>query len=53
MEQLLIHLCLSNTFRESMSVFPMDMDVGDDLILRTSQEGLDLEPRQRHLSVAG
>ena len=28
-----IHLCLGDTFRESMSVFPMDMDVGDDLIL--------------------
>jgi len=29
----LIHLCLGDAFRESMSVSPMDMDVGDDLIL--------------------
>ena len=29
----MIHLCLGDSFRESMSIFPMDMDVGDDLIL--------------------
>jgi hypothetical protein len=29
----LIYLCLGDKFRESMSVFPMDMDVGYDLIL--------------------
>ncbi len=29
----LIHLSLGNAFRESMSILPMDMDVGDDLIL--------------------
>ena len=29
----LIHLCLGDLFRESMSISPMDMDVGDDLIL--------------------
>ena len=28
-----IHLCLGESFRESMSISPMDMDVGDDLIL--------------------
>jgi hypothetical protein len=28
-----IHLGLGDTFRESLSVSPMDMDVGDDLIL--------------------
>ncbi len=25
--------CLGNMFRESMCISPMDMDVGDDLIL--------------------
>ena len=29
----LVHLCLGDTFREVLSVSPMDMDVGDDLIL--------------------
>ena len=29
----LLHLVLGDTFREVMSVSPMDMDVGDDLIL--------------------
>ena len=29
----LVHLCLGESFRESMSISPMDMDVGDDLIL--------------------
>ena len=29
----LIHLSLGDAFRESMSISPMDMDVGDDLIL--------------------
>ena len=29
----LVHLSLGDAFRESMSVSPMDMDVGDDLIL--------------------
>jgi hypothetical protein len=29
----LVHLNLGDTFRESMSVSPMDLDVGDDLIL--------------------
>lgn len=29
----LIHLCLDDTFRESMSTSPLDMDVGDDLML--------------------
>ena len=29
----LIYLCLGDSFRESMSISPMDMDVGDDLIL--------------------
>ena len=29
----LIHLCLGDSFRESLSISPMDMDVGDDLIL--------------------
>ena len=28
-----IHLCLGESFRESLSISPMDMDVGDDLIL--------------------
>ena len=27
------HLGLGDTFREALSVSPMDMDVGDDLIL--------------------
>ena len=43
-----IHLCLGDTFRESMSVSPMDMDVGDDLIL-----GWDWISSLRHLLVAG
>jgi hypothetical protein len=29
----LIHLSLGDAFHESMSISPMDMDVGDDLIL--------------------
>jgi hypothetical protein len=29
----LIHLSLGNSFHESLSILPMDMDVGDDLIL--------------------
>ena len=29
----LVHLCLGEVFRESLSISPMDMDVGDDLIL--------------------
>ena len=29
----LVHLSLGDAFRESMSISPMDMDVGDDLIL--------------------
>jgi hypothetical protein len=29
----LIHLSLGDVFREAMSISPMDMDVGDDLIL--------------------
>ena len=29
----LIHLSMGDTFRESLSISPMDMDVGDDLIL--------------------
>ena len=46
----LIHLCLGDTFRESMSVSPMDMDVGDDLILGWDWiSSHDL----RHLFVAG
>ena len=32
-EPVLIHLSLGDTFRESLSVSPMDMDVGADLIL--------------------
>ena len=46
----LIHLCLGDTFRESMLVSPMDMDVGDDLIL-----GLEwiLSHDLRQLFVAG
>ena len=32
-EPVLIHLALGDAFREVMSVSPMDMDVGDDLIL--------------------
>ena len=30
---MLIHLVLGDAFHEEMSVSPMDMDVGDDLIL--------------------
>jgi len=46
----LIHLCLGDAFRESMSVSPMDMDVGDDLILGWDWiSSHDL----RHLFVAG
>ncbi len=30
---MLIHLSLGDVFREAMSISPMDMDVGDDLIL--------------------
>ena len=30
---MLIHLSLGDTFRESLSVSPMDIDVGADLIL--------------------
>ena len=29
----MIHLSMGDTFRESLSISPMDMDVGDDLIL--------------------
>ena len=29
----LIHLSLGDTFRESLSISPRDMDMGDDLIL--------------------
>ncbi len=29
----MVHLCLGESFRESLSISPMDMDVGDDLIL--------------------
>ncbi len=29
----LVHLSLGDAFRESMSISPMDMDVGEDLIL--------------------
>jgi hypothetical protein len=28
-----VHLRLGNAFHESLSILPMDMDVGDDLIL--------------------
>ncbi len=31
--QVLVHLSLGDAFRESLSISPTDMDVGDDLIL--------------------
>ena len=30
---MLVHLCLGDTFHEVLSVSPMDIDVGDDIIL--------------------
>jgi hypothetical protein len=36
----LVHLNLGDAFRESMSVSPMDLDVGDDLILGWDQVGI-------------
>ena len=36
---MLVHLNLGDAFRESMSVSPMDLDVGDDLILGWDDKG--------------
>ncbi len=59
------HLSLGDAFRESLSISPMDMDVGDDLILgwdwisshdlqhlfQTGQVGLQSGPEQLQLAL--